>query len=153
MADLFIGDLARRLGVSAKAIRHYESLGLLGEPRRSEAGYRLYGESDEARLRFVLAAKALGLTLAEIRDIVGVWDGGDRPCGHVSRILEEKLVALDKRIAEFTRFRDELRAYKAQVDAAQVDGDVPCRHVDGVARGRWTPPPAPEAPTFDPKGS
>lgn len=139
MADLFIGDLARRVGVSAKAIRHYESLGLLGEPRRSDAGYRLYSEAEVARLRFVLGAKALGLALAEIRDIVGVWDGGEAPCGQVSRLLDEKLAALDVRIDELMRFREDLRAYKAQVDAT------------GVAGGHWNPPLAPESPAFPSK--
>lgn len=147
MADFFIGEIATRLGVSAKAIRHYESLGLLGTPRRTDAGYRVYGEDDEARLRFVLGAKALGLALAEIKEIVGVWGAGERPCGQVSRLLDEKLAGLDRRIEELTRFRDELRAYKAQVDAAGAASDVPCGHVDGVAQGRWVPPPSSE-PTF-----
>lgn len=151
MADLFIGELAARLGVTAKTIRHYESLGVLGAARRTESGYRVYSEDDESRLRFILGAKALGLTLTEIKGIVGIWGEGERPCGHVSRLLEEKLLALDERIRELTRFRDELRAYKDQVDGTSGSDDVPCGHVDGVARGAWVPPPAPGS--FNPAGA
>ena len=150
MVELLIGELANRLGVSAKTIRHYESLGLLGPPRRKESGYRVYGEDDEARARFVIGAKALGLSLADIKGIVGVWDEGDRPCGYVSRLLEEKLATLDRRIAELTKFRDELRAYKNLVDTSEASSDVPCGHVDGVAKGKWTPPAPPDLGFFSP---
>jgi DNA-binding transcriptional MerR regulator len=142
---VFIGELAKRLGVTPKTIRYYESLGLLAAPGRSESGYRVYGDEDAERLRFIVGAKALGLSLDEIKAIVAVWAHGEQPCGHVSRLLDEKLVDLDRRIRELTHFRDELRAYKARVDAIGPSPASPCRHVEGVARGQWTAtPPEPE---------
>lgn len=135
--DLFIGDLAKQVGMSAKTIRYYEGLGLLGAPARTESGYRTYGPADADRLRFIQGAKALGLSLAEIKDVLGAWASGERPCAHVSQHLEEKLHELDRRIDELTAFRDRLRAYKAEVDAAH-DTTTPCAHVAGVAEGRFT---------------
>lgn len=141
--SLFIGDLAKQVGLNAKTIRYYEGLGLLGAPERTESGYRTYGPGDADRLRFIQGAKALGLSLAEIKDVLGAWAGGERPCAHVSQRLDEKLDELDRRIEELTAFRDRLRAYKAEVDAAH-DDSTPCAHVAGVAEGRFTTP-LPEA--------
>jgi DNA-binding transcriptional MerR regulator len=132
-----IGEFARRLGISAKTVRYYEELGLLQAAERNAAGYRLYSEADADRLRFVLGAKALGLSLGDIREIVDAWADGSRPCGHVSRLLGQKLTELDRRIAELTRFRDDLASYKARVDAEGSDVDVPCAHIQGVEEGRW----------------
>jgi DNA-binding transcriptional MerR regulator len=146
---LTIGALGRLAGATAKAVRHYEALGLLGAPRRSEAGYRLYGPEDVERLRFVMGAKALGLSLAEIKEIVGVWDAGERPCRHVRGRLDAKLGELDRRIAELTAFRDALRAYRDQVGPGA--DDVPCAHVAGALEGEWTPPAVAEASDLTPR--
>jgi DNA-binding transcriptional MerR regulator len=135
-----IGEFAQRLGINAKTVRYYEELGLLAAPQRNASGYRLYTLADEDRLRFVLGAKALGLSLAEIGEIVAAWAGGSQPCGHVSRLLSQKLQELDHRIAELTRFRDDLAAYKARVDLEGESDDVPCKHVKGVEEGRWAVP-------------
>ena len=137
---LTVGALAKRAGTSAKTVRYYEEVGLLGAPRRSEAGYRLYGEADLERLRFVLGAKTLGLSLGEIKEIVGVWGGGERPCRHVRARLDAKLAELDRRIAELTAFRDALSTYRGRVEAAEDEGEVPCVHVAGALAGAWTPP-------------
>lgn len=65
-----IGELAERAGVSAKAIRYYEQIGILTPPERDASGYRAFGEAALGRLGFVRAAQALGLTLGEIRQII-----------------------------------------------------------------------------------
>jgi DNA-binding transcriptional MerR regulator len=136
---LFIGDLAKRTGMSTKTIRYYEGLGLLSEPQRTESGYRLYSEKDVEGLRFIHGAKALGLSLSEIKQIVGIWSSGSAPCGHVSQLLDEKLASLDRRIAELTTFRDELRAYKDEMDRIETPFHIPCKHIEGVASGQWLP--------------
>jgi len=136
---LYIGDLAKRAGTNPKTIRYYEDLGLLSEPERTESGYRLYAESDVERLRFILSAKALGLSLNEIKDIVDLWASGTAPCGHVSRLLEDKLSVLDAKIRELTAFRDELRSYKEQIDALGPQPGVACAHIAGVTAGQWHP--------------
>jgi DNA-binding transcriptional MerR regulator len=70
MGTMVIGELARRAGVSPRTVRFYEALGLLPAPPRSEGGYRLYGEDDLRRLRFVRRARELGLPLREIRRLL-----------------------------------------------------------------------------------
>lgn len=121
---LLIGEIAKRVGVTTKTIRYYESMGLLGEARRTDSGYRVYSDQDLDRVRFIQGAKALGLSLSEIKDIVGIWAGGVRPCGHVSQLIDDKLADLDRRIDALIRFRDELRQYKAQIDTSPAAGDV-----------------------------
>lgn len=135
----YIGELAKRLGLTAKAIRHYESLGLLTPPKRSESGYRLYDEADLERLKFIQGAKSLGLSLHEIGEVIGVWSTGERPCGRVRRLLDEKLEALEHRIHELVAFRDALRAFKGRAESQDPSEDVPCVHIAGVAAGAWQP--------------
>lgn len=130
---LFIGGLARQTGLTTRAIRHYEALGLLPGPKRTEAGYRVYDEADAERLRFIQGAKALGLSLDEIKEILDLWAAGTHPCQHVRMLLEQKLAEIDSRIEQLTRFRDGLRAYKTRMDALPLAPDVPCRHIAGAS--------------------
>ena len=133
----FIGDVAKRLELNAKTIRYYEEMGLLSEPERTESGYRLYSEADVERLRFIKGAKALGLSLAEIKEIVGIWGAGTAPCTHVAQLLTEKLTDLDRRIAELMAFRDALAGYMGQIETSDGVPEVPCRHIEGAIRGQW----------------
>ncbi len=73
---LRIGELSARHGLSTATLRYYESLGLLGEAERSPGGYRLFTSDDEERLRFILRAKALDLSLDEIRSLLDAWHQG-----------------------------------------------------------------------------
>ncbi len=73
---LRIGELSARHGLSTATVRYYESLGLLGEAERSPSGYRLFNSDDEERLRFILRAKALDLSLDEIRSLLDAWHQG-----------------------------------------------------------------------------
>jgi MerR family transcriptional regulator, copper efflux regulator len=103
-----IGELAERVGVSAKAIRYYEQLGILAPPGRTPSGYRDYDEAVLGRLGFVRAAQALGLSLGEIRQVVAVRDDGVAPCEHVASLLRRHAAELEHRIAELERLRSEL---------------------------------------------
>jgi DNA-binding transcriptional MerR regulator len=77
-----IGELAAALDLNPKTIRYYEDIGLLPQPKRSAAGYRLYDDADHERLRFILKAKAVGLSLEEISRILAICDQGQPPCKH-----------------------------------------------------------------------
>ena len=150
---VLIGELARRAGLSAKTVRYYESIGLLGDPERTDSGYRTYGPDALERLRFIQSAKLLGLTLTEIKDVLTTWDSGTAPCSQVARLLDEKLGELDRRIDQMTRFRDELRAYKERVEANGGSSSVPCKHIHGVAAGQWKPSgPVPDQPLRETDG-
>jgi len=107
---LQIGELARRLGLNPRTIRYYEGVGLLPEPRRSEAGYRLYGEEDERRLRFISSARRVGFPLGEIKEILALRDGGKAPCRYVSEAIERRQRELDRQLADLRRLRAELAA-------------------------------------------
>ena len=85
-AGLTIGQLARRAGVTVKAIRFYERKGILPPAHRAENRYRVYGEDAADMLRFVKQASGLGLTLAEIKDIFMIRQGGRPPCTHVHQL-------------------------------------------------------------------
>ena len=104
-----IGELGRRSGVSAKAIRYYESLGLIDEPDRTAGGYRDYGDDAVERLRFVKDAQATGLTLAEIASVLELKGTGRRSCAHTMELLDRHLVELDEQIERLTEARTTLR--------------------------------------------
>ncbi len=110
---LTIGELAGELQLNPKTIRYYEEVGLLPEPRRSESGYRLYSKYEMERLRLVKRAKLLGLSLAEIKDIVEYAIDGR--CGAMEErllsLVAAKLGEIDQKIEDLVTFRDNLRQY------------------------------------------
>src|SRR3954468_14938374 len=98
-----IGEAARASGVSAKMIRHYESIGLVPEPDRRDSNYRDYGAEDVHRLGFVRRARDLGFSVAEIRDLLRLWANRGRSSREVKaltlshiRELEAKITALEE---------------------------------------------------------
>jgi DNA-binding transcriptional MerR regulator len=106
---LKIGQLARRAGVTAKAIRFYERRGLLPAANRAANRYRLYGEDAAEILRFIRQATGLGLTLAEIKDILVIRQGGRPPCTHVHQLLRDKAVELDRKLKDLVDVRERIR--------------------------------------------
>jgi MerR family transcriptional regulator, copper efflux regulator len=104
-----IGELAEQAGISTKAIRYYEQIGILTPPARTSSGYRTYDQTALGRLGFVRAAQALGLTLGEIRRIIAFRDDGAAPCAHVTDLLQRRAAELDARIRELQQLRGELR--------------------------------------------
>jgi MerR family transcriptional regulator, copper efflux regulator len=104
-----IGEASARSGVSAKMIRYYEEVGLLPEPDRRESGYRLYGESDVHRLRFVRRARDFGFPVDRIRDLLRLWNDRKRPSAEVKRIAQAHVAELDKKIGELTALRDSMK--------------------------------------------
>lgn len=117
---LRIGELAAEHNLNAKTIRYYEAIGLLPEPQRTSGGYRVYGPADSECLRFVAKAKAVGLTLGEIAQVLAVRSAGERPCEHVVAIVDRKLADVEARLRELAGFRRELVALREE--AARPDG-------------------------------
>ena len=104
-----IGELAEQAGISTKAIRYYEQIGILTPPARTASGYRTYDQAAIGRLSFVRAAQAVGLTLGEIRQVIAFRDNGQAPCAHVTDLLQRHAADLDQRILELQQLRGELR--------------------------------------------
>jgi len=103
-----IGQLAARSGVGVRTIRFYEQAGLLPAPPRTAGGYRSYDDDAVIRLRFVRSAQTLGLSLAEIAEVLRIRDYQGPPCTYVAELLGAHIHALTTRIAELTALRDEL---------------------------------------------
>jgi MerR family copper efflux transcriptional regulator len=104
-----IGQAASASGVSAKMIRYYESIALIPPGRRSESGYRIYGENDLHALRFVKRARTLGFSLDQIRDLLSLWQNKERASADVKRIALGHVAELNQRIDELTEMRDTLQ--------------------------------------------
>jgi MerR family copper efflux transcriptional regulator len=104
-----IGELAERTGLSTKALRYYESIGVLPEPARTPSGYRDYSDAAEDIVRFVGSAQAIGLTLGEIREILAYRDRGETPCAHVVDLIRRRAAVIDEQIAALEQTRTELR--------------------------------------------
>ena len=130
-----IGELADKVGVNAKTIRYYESIGLLPEPDRTDAGYRIYGEHDVDRLAFVQSARRLDLSLDEIGEILALRESHRRPCGYVISIAETRLKELDRRICEMQRARDELHSLLRRARDLPHDNGGYCGLIEHRDRG------------------
>jgi Cu(I)-responsive transcriptional regulator len=94
-----IGQAAEQSGVSAKMVRHYELLGLLGRVKRTDKGYRQYSPADVHVLRFIKRARDLGFSMAEIGELVGLWKDKRRASAKVKRIAQKHLDELSQRVA------------------------------------------------------
>jgi MerR family copper efflux transcriptional regulator len=93
-----IGAAARLSGVSAKMLRHYESLGLLTGVARTDSGYRQYSEADVRSLQFIKRSRDLGFSMAEIAELVSLWHNRHRASASVKRIAHKHMADLSQRI-------------------------------------------------------
>jgi Cu(I)-responsive transcriptional regulator len=125
-----IGEAAKRSGVSAKMIRHYESLGLLKAAKRTDSGYRLYDEPDVHTLRFIRRARDLGFSIKEIQQLVGLWQNRRRASADVRRIAQSHITALDMKIAELQSMR---RTLEQLVHDCHGDARPDCPILDDLA--------------------
>jgi MerR family copper efflux transcriptional regulator len=126
---MLIGELAQRSGVPAKTVRYYEEIGLLPPPDRTPGGYRDYDDHAIERLGFVRSAQAAGLTLAEIRTVIGIRDQGTPPCSHVGQLLAEKERTVADQIETLQALLLELRRLRraaARLDPAACDPRTVC---------------------------
>lgn len=103
MSSLTISQLAKRAEVPIDTIRYYERSGLIGEPPRRPSGYRQYPLDMVQRLRFIRRAKALGITLEEVAELLAL--SSKRNVASVKRTAQEKLADIDTRITELSRIR------------------------------------------------
>lgn len=128
---LTIGRLGTLAAIESKTLRYYDRVGLVRPSTRTAAGYRLYDEDAVKRLRFIRRAKALRISLADIRRILAVRDEGAAPCQHVLALVRQNLTTVEAQIAQLTRLRSDLRRLqrllrdKIPADAQTAD-ECPC---------------------------
>ena len=103
-----IGELAERVGVTAKTVRYYESIGLVPEPARTPSGYRDYGTDAVDRLQFIRDAQRTGLSLTEIQSVLELKEHGARSCEHTRALLDRHIAEIDDQIEQLRTARAEL---------------------------------------------
>ena len=109
MAAMNIGAAARASGVSAKMIRHYESVGLFPEANRTEAGYRQYADKEVNTLRFIRHSRDLGFSIEQIRELLGLWQNRRRPSRQVKALAQAHIEELEQKLQK-------LQAMKATLE-------------------------------------
>ena len=129
-AAMTIGEAAAQSGVSAKMVRHYESLGLLPAVKRSEGGYRLYKEQDVHMLRFIRRARDLGFSMSEIAALLKLWQNRRRASADVKRIALAHAADLQRRIEEMVEMQRTLERLAA---CCHGDERPDCPILDGLA--------------------
>ena len=128
-----IGEAAKASCVSAKMIRHYESVGLFPEAARSEGGYRQYAEKEIATLRFIRQSRDLGFSIEQIRELLGLWQNRKRPSRQVKALAQAHIEELEAKLKE-------LQAMKATLEhlvhCCHGDDRPDCPIIDTLAGSR-----------------
>lgn len=132
MGHMTVGEAARAVGVSSRAIRLWEAKGLIPSPTRTDAGYRLFTDSDLELLRFIDQAKTLGLGLNEIRDIVETQNAGASPCDRVMQAIDGHILRIDRAVADLLRLRQTLTGVQ-RTYGTSVCGEGMCPMITGVS--------------------
>ncbi len=104
-----IGELAKAVGVNIQTVRYYERLRLLSPSARRPSGYRIYGENEERRLRFIKNAQTLGFTLQEIAELLNLRVSTRACCGDVQRKAEGKLRCAEAKMKDLQALARALR--------------------------------------------
>lgn len=106
-----ISELAGEFGITPRAVRYYEEVGLLKPHRNTPRGQRLYDERDRARLKLILRGKRFGYSLGELVDILELYEVDPTQRQQIMRTLEygvEHIREIDERIGELREIRGEM---------------------------------------------
>ncbi|WP_282876749.1 Cu(I)-responsive transcriptional regulator [Pseudomonas peli] len=104
-----IGQAAKKTGLSAKMIRYYESIDLLPEAGRTDSGYRQYSQQDLHRLAFIKRSRDLGFSLAEVSQLLALWQDRQRASADVKALAAAHITELERKISELSGLRDTLK--------------------------------------------
>ncbi|HIY70947.1 MAG TPA: Cu(I)-responsive transcriptional regulator [Candidatus Luteimonas excrementigallinarum] len=124
-----IGEASAASGVSAKMIRYYEQAGLIPPADRSQAGYRVYDDADVHRLRFVRRARDLGFAVAEISELLDLWNNRSRRSADVKRLAQAHIADLQDRIAKLQQMSASLQTL---ADCCAGDDRPDCPILEGL---------------------
>jgi MerR family Zn(II)-responsive transcriptional regulator of zntA len=139
MKAIRIGTVSERTGFSVDAIRFYEKQGLLGRPRRSEGGFRLFSPGDIERLQFIRRLQRMGFSLSEIRELLGLQQEGGETCPQVRERLRAKVAAIGERIRQLaeleSQLRESLEKCERRLEGGETGHGGPCPVLEEMASG------------------
>lgn len=134
-----IGELARQAGMTVQGVRFYERRGLMPQPPRTDAGYRVYSAAGVRRLQFIRQAKRLGFSLQEIVRILTLRQRGACPCEEVVETLQRHLRETEEQLMRLERFRAELARTLKQwkhTGRPEVPGEIICGLIERTIQPR-----------------
>lgn len=126
---LMIGDLGKATNTKVETVRYYERIGLLPAPARSAGNYWTYGVAELGRLSFIRRARDLGFSLDQVRALLGLSDDRTCDCAGIDRIANEHLREVDRKLADLTALRRELKAVIDSCDGGTV---AECRIIEAL---------------------
>jgi DNA-binding transcriptional MerR regulator len=127
---LLVGELAREAGTTRKALRLYEAEGLLPPARRTSSGYRVYSREALPLLAFILKARRIGFSVAEIKSIVWIRRSGQAPCRHVHELVRRKAADVERTLVELSEVRKTLRGLLRSWPSLPRGPAAVCRHIE-----------------------
>ena len=119
-AGLLIGDIARSSGVQIETIRYYERIGVVPKPGRTKGGHRLYSAEQLNRLVFIRRSRELGFSLAEVRTLLDLIDGGEMTCEEVHGITMQHLANVRQKLADLRRLERALKELAGHCSKGKV---------------------------------
>ena len=131
-----ISVAARRAGISARMVRHYESLGLIKGVARTDSGYRQYTEADVHALHFIRRSRDLGFSMEEIAELLALWHDRSRASSQVKRIAQAHIEDLSERIASMQAMQ---RTLQTLVSCCQGNDRPDCPILDDLAAAQGQP--------------
>ncbi|TJV02045.1 MAG: Cu(I)-responsive transcriptional regulator [Mesorhizobium sp.] len=127
-----IGEAAAASGVSAKMIRYYESIDLMPNVARTDAGYRVYSDSDIHALRFIRRARDLGFSVNQMANLLALWGDRSRTSADVKRIALEHVAELERKMREL---RDMSKTLRHLAEHCQGDDRPHCPIIEDLSSG------------------
>ncbi|WP_180115594.1 Cu(I)-responsive transcriptional regulator [Acinetobacter sp. YH12140] len=127
-----IGQAAKASGISAKMIRYYESIGLLNNAKRTDAGYRVYSEADIKTLSFLRHARDLGFSSEQMKDLLGLWKNQSRQSVEVKALALKHIQTLNQKIADLQAMVEILQK---SVDGCAGNDQADCTILNQIETG------------------
>lgn len=126
-----IGTASEQSRLPVKTIRYYEDIGLV-RPLRSENGYRDFSQTDLQRLKFLQRARSLGFSIEECRELLSLYEDGNRASADVKALTQSKITEIDRKIDELISLKKVLSTLS---DACHGDSRPTCPIIDDLAGG------------------
>ena len=117
---MMIGELSNRTGCIVETIRFYERIGIMPDPPRSPGGQRIYNDEHEKRLTFIRRGNELGFSLKEVREMLGMVDGGDYSCDDIQAIAVAHIEDVKHKIADLRKIKKVLENMAKQCETGIV---------------------------------